>query len=199
MAEYTAEYYYDRVKEILNNNMSEKCYKLWQGLNSLLPKIYDKPTSSTGKHHKKLNGEIPSQAEHIFHLIFSAEKLLRMFDVVPKTQEADLLFLAISLHDSLKYGEFGSRKYTEKTHDKLAADMIEGNRETLLKIFDDEKVSILSEMVRFHSGRWSTDIPHNGKFDFRNYHPYTFFIHMLDMMSTNDLIQTDVREAEEKK
>ena len=45
----------------------------------------------------------------------------------------------MSLHDSLKYGEFGSRKFTEKTHDKLAADMIEGNRSALLKIFDDEK------------------------------------------------------------
>jgi len=199
MDERNAEYYYGRVKEILNRNMTERCYKLWEGLNQMLPTIYNKPTSSTGKHHKKLNGDVPSQAEHIFHLIYSAEILLRMFNINPKTSEADLLFLAISLHDSLKYGDHGSRKFTDKTHDKLAADMIEGNREALLKIFEDEKVSILAEMVRFHSGRWSTDVPRDGKFDFRNFHPYTFFIHMLDMMSTNDLIQTDVRELEDKK
>ena len=193
-----ADYYYGRVKEILNKNMTEKCYKLWEGLNSLLPKIHDKLTSSTGKYHKKLNGEVPTQAEHIFHLTYSTEKLLKMFDINPKTEDADMLFLAVSLHDSLKYGDFGSRKYVENKHDKFAADMIEGNREVLLKIFNNEKVSILAEMIRFHSGRWSTDVPYDKKFDFRSYHPYTFFIHMLDMMSTYDLIQTDVRELEEK-
>jgi hypothetical protein len=189
-----AHYYKGKIDEVLNRNMTEKCFKLWEGLNKLLPQTYDKSTSSTGKHHKKLNGEIPSQAEHIYHLVYSADKLIRMFNIEPKTNESDVIFLALVIHDSLKYGEFGSRKFSDKTHDKQAADMIEANREALLKIFSDDQVSVLSEMVRFHSGQWSTDVQPNEKFSFKNYHPFTFFIHMLDMMSTHDLIQTDVRE-----
>lgn len=189
-----AQFYKNKIDEILKKNMTEKSFKLWEGINKLLPQTYDKPTSSTGKHHKKLNGEIPCQAEHIYHLVYSADKIIRLFSVEPKTTEADIIFLALVLHDSLKFGEFGSRRFSDKTHDKQAADMIEANREALLKIFNDNQISTLSEMVRFHSGQWSTDVSANEKFDFRNYHPYTFFIHMLDMMSTHDLIQTDVRE-----
>lgn len=189
-----AQFYKNKVDEILKKNMTEKGFKLFEGISKLLPQTYDKPTSSTGKHHKKLNGEIPCQAEHIYHLVYAADKIIRLFSVEQNTTEADIIFLALALHDSLKFGEFGSRKFSDRAHDKQAADLIESNREALLKIFNDNQISTLSEMVRFHSGQWSTDVPANEKFDFRNYHPYTFFIHMLDMMSTHDLIQTDVRE-----
>jgi hypothetical protein len=52
----------------------------------------------------------------------------------------------------------------------------------------------MEEMIRFHSGQWSTDVSKDKKFDFNDYNPETMFIHILDMMSTADLIQTDVRE-----
>ena len=52
----------------------------------------------------------------------------------------------------------------------------------------------MEEAIRFHSGQWSTDVPKNKPFSFKDYNPETLFIHILDMMSTADLIQTDVRE-----
>lgn len=184
----------EKVIDILETNMTERGFKLWQGINKRMPDTWNKPTSSTGKWHKKMNGKIPDQAEHIYHLLYSAVKLLRMFDIQSKTTDADKLLLAIALHDSLKYGMLGTRKHTDYEHDKNAADLVCANKSTLLKLFTEDQFNIIEEAIRFHSGRWSTDVPKNKPFTFKDYNPETFFIHMLDMMSTADLIQTDVRD-----
>ena len=184
----------EKVIELLENNMTEKGFSLWKGIDQILPDCWDKTTSSTGKYHKKLNGDIPTQAEHIYHLAYSTVKLFRMFNIEPKTTEADKLLFAIVLHDSLKYGKLGTRRYTDQKHDKYAADMVCENKETFQKIMTEEQFFVMEEAIRFHSGRWSTDVSKNGDFTFKDFNPETFFIHMLDMMSTADLIQTDVRD-----
>jgi hypothetical protein len=186
--------YKERIIELLENNMTEKSFKLWKGINSRLPDIWNNLTSSTGKYHQKLNGEVPVQAEHVYQMLFSTVKLFRLFDIMPKTTNGDKLLFAVALHDSLKYGTLGTRKYVDNGHDKNAADMISENKETFEKILTEEQFFIMEEAVRFHSGRWSTDIPKDKKFNFRDYNPETLFVHVLDMMSTADLIQTDIRE-----
>jgi hypothetical protein len=184
----------ERVSNLLEENMTEKGFKLWNGICSVLPDTWDKPTSSTGKYHQKKNGNIPTQAEHVYHLVYACSKLLRMFNIHPKTHDADKIFFALSLHDSLKYGKLGTRKHTDATHDKQAANVISENKNIFTKILTEDQFCVMEEMVRFHSGRWSTDVAKNQKFDFKDYTPETLFIHMLDMMSTADLIQTDVRD-----
>ena len=184
----------EKVIEILEQNMSERGFKLWNGINKRMPDIWNKPTSSTGKYHKKKNGDVPVQAEHVYHMLFSTVKLFRMFNIKVKTSDADKLLLAVALHDSFKYGKLGTRKHTDSTHDKNAADLVCSNKETLLKLFTEEQVDIVQEAIRFHSGQWSTDVPKNKQFTFKDYNPETFFVHVLDMMSTADLIQTDVRD-----
>ena len=57
--------YKEKVVELLEKNMTEKGFKLWIGINNILPDIWDKPTASTLKYHKKLNGEVPCNAEQI--------------------------------------------------------------------------------------------------------------------------------------
>ncbi|MEE9574170.1 MAG: hypothetical protein V3W20_14035, partial [Candidatus Neomarinimicrobiota bacterium] len=123
-------------------------------------------------------------------------KLLKMFDINIKTPDADKILMAVALHDALKYGKLGTRKHTDTEHDKQAADMIASNEDTFRKLLNDEQYFTLEEAVRFHSGRWSTDVPKNEHFDWSTakLRPETFFVHMLDMLSTADLIQTDVRE-----
>lgn len=183
----------ERIEKTLKENMTEKGFKLWSGINSRLPDCWGKPTSSTGKWHKKMNGEVPSQAEHVYHLLYATVKLLRMFNIKPKTSDADKMLFAVVLHDSLKYGKLGTRKHTDGQHDKHAADMVSQNKETFQKILTEDQFFVMEEAIRFHSGQWSTDT-RGKKFDFKNYNPETMFIHMLDMMSTEDLIQTDVRD-----
>lgn len=186
--------YKEKIIELLEKNMTEKGFKLWEGIDKILPDIWERSTSSTGKYHKKLNGEVPDIAEHVYHMLYSTVKLLKMFNIKKNTTDADKLLLAVALHDSLKYGKLGTRTHTNYSHDKEAADMIASNKGTFLKILDQEQFCVLEEAVRFHSGRWSTDVPKDKEFTFKDYNPESFFVHIMDMMSTADLIQTDVRD-----
>jgi hypothetical protein len=185
--------YKERIIKLLEDNMTEKGFNLWQGINSRLPDSWDKPSSSTGKYHKKINGEVPTLAEHVYHMLYSAVKIFRLFNIFPKTQDADKMLFALVLHDSLKYGNLGTRKHTDRQHDKTAADMVSQNKETFQKILTEEQFFVMEEAIRFHSGQWSTDADIKN-FSFKKYNPETLFVHILDMMSTSDLIQTDVRE-----
>jgi hypothetical protein len=184
----------ERIVDLLENNMTEKGFKLWKGIDSMLPDIWSKPSSSTGKYHQKHNGDVPDIAEHVYHMLYTGNKILKMFNINPKTTDADKILFALALHDSLKYGNLGTRKHTDKVHDKEAADMISSNANTFKKLLSDEQFQVLEESVRFHSGRWSTDVPKNKEFFWEEYNPETLFVHMLDMLSTADLIQTDVRD-----
>jgi len=184
----------EKVETILKENMTEKGFNLWKGINKILPHIWENPTSSTGKYHQKANGKVAIQAEHVYHMLYAAVKILKMFNIKKNTTDEDKILLAIAFHDSLKYGTLGNRKHTDNQHDKNAADMVSENKSTFLKLLTEEQFYIMEEMVRFHSGKWSTDVPKNKKFDFKDYNPETMFIHVLDMMSTADLIQTDIRD-----
>jgi len=183
----------EKVVKLLEDNMTEKGFALWNGINSRLPDIWENPTSSTGKYHKKMNGEVPTQAEHVYHMLYSTVKLFRMFNINSNTEDADKMLFAVALHDSLKYGELGTRKHTDYKHDKNAADMVSQNKETFQKIMTEEQFYVMEEAIRFHSGQWSTDA-NKKNFTFKEYNPETMFVHMLDMMSTADLIQTDMRD-----
>ena len=186
--------YKQKMDEILEKNMSEKGFKLYRGITKILPDIWELPTSSTGKYHKKLDGNVPDIAEHTYEMLYALVKLFRMFNYVPKTTDADTLLLAIAFHDVLKYGQFGSRKHTDGRHDKEAADMVASNKETFRKLLNEEQFNILEEGIRFHSGRWSTDVANQSSFDWKDYDYHILIVHTLDMLSTADIIQTDVRE-----
>ena len=98
-----------------------------------------------------------------------------------------MMLLAIVLHDSLKYGNFGSRVHTDKTHDKNIADLVVQNKETFCKLLSEDEFDIMEKMLRYHSGRWSTNV--YNEFKFEDYPPEVQFIHTLDMLSTKDLIK----------
>lgn len=186
--------YKQKITELLEEHMTDKGFKLWKGINSIVPDIWDKPTSSTGKHHKKMNGDVPSCAEHTYHLLYTTSKIMRLFGYRSKTKDGDKMLFACALHDCLKYGNLGTRVHTDNKHDKEAADMVASNKSTFTKVLSEDQFFVLEEAIRFHSGQWSTDVERGKKFSFSDYNPETLFVHILDMMSTADLIQTDVRE-----
>lgn len=186
--------YKEKIINILKNNLTERAFNLWDGIQKRLPDTFDLLTSSTGKYHKKLNGEVPTQGEHVYQMLYSASKIIRLFGVELKSTKSDSILMAIALHDSVKYGINGGRKFTDNTHDKNMADILQQNKDTFLKLFSEEEFNILEECVRFHSGRWSTDVPKNKPFNFKDYNPETLLTHLLDMLSTADCLQTDVRE-----
>jgi len=179
--------WYERIEELLNKNMTEKGFKLWKGIDNMLPTIWDKPTSSTGKYHQKAEGYVPDCAEHTYEMLHAAVPLLGAFNVTPTTTDADMILLAIVLHDSMKYGKEGELKHTTGKHDQLVGNMVEANKKTIQKLLTESQTDILIDSVRYHSGRWSTDA--TKAFDFSQFNSIVMFIHMLDMLSTKDLIK----------
>ena len=186
--------YKEKISEILEEHMTDNGFKLWKGISNIIPDTWNCLTSSTGKYHKKMNGDVPTQGEHVYHMLYAAIKILRLFNINMNTTDGDKILFSIVLHDSLKYGKLGTRKHTDKLHDKNAADMISENKKIFLKLLTEEQFYIMEEAVRFHSGRWSTDVPKNIKFDFKDYNPETLMLHILDMLSTADCLMTDVRD-----
>lgn len=184
--------YKEKLFDLLKKNMTERGYKLFIEINKIIPNIWKKPTSSTGKWHRKEGGRVPSNAEHTYELVYAITKISRMFNIKMQTSNADKLLFAGALHDSLKYGIHGTSPHTDRFHDKNAADMIATNKNTFEKILSENQFFELEEMVRFHSGRWSTDVPKHKSFEFKDYNPETLFIHMLDMLSTANLLKSDL-------
>jgi hypothetical protein len=184
----------EKIGDLLKENMSERGFILWSGIDKRLPNIWSMPTSSTGKYHRKIDGRVPTISEHVYEMLYAAVKILNIFDIKPKTTDTDKILIAIALHDSLKYGIMGNRKHTDIKHDKIVADIVSENKDIFLKLLTEDQFYITEEMLRFHSGRWSTDVSNHEKFNFKDYNIYTFMIHMLDTLSTADIIKTDVRE-----
>jgi len=180
------------IEKLLEKNMTAKGFSFWKALSERLPNIWERPTSSTGKYHKKADGTIPDQAEHTYQMLYAASKVSRMFNIAPKTPKMDMLMLAIALHDSLKYGKDGKRQHTDYKHDQAAGNLIKDNKETFQKLLTESQVGILEDAVRFHSGQWSTDVKSKKKFNFNDRDPIAMFVHTLDMLSTADALKTDV-------
>lgn len=180
------------MSDILRENMSEDGFKLWTAMLTKIFSIWERPTSSTGKYHNKDDGRVPTVAEHTYEMLYAATKVMRMYGAEPKSVEADILLLGIALHDAWKYGENPkSRNHTANAHDMIAADMLRKNKDVILQLYSEEKYDILEESIRFHQGRWSTNVPSQDNFDWSTYHPYTQFIHTLDMLSANNCIHSN--------
>ena len=183
--------YEKAISELLQKNLRKRTFEMWKQLNSLFPNIWELPTSSTGKYHQKKGGRVPSCAEHVYEMLYAASKLYRMFAINSKTAECDMLLLGVVWHDAFKYGKYGTAKHTDYKHDRLMGNVVAENESTLLEIFSEDQVKNLEMMIRFHSGRWSSDHQNREEIDFSKYPQYVLFIHMLDMLSTADCLKTD--------
>ena len=182
--------YLKKIEDILSENMTEECFKLWLDMKEKIYNIWEKPSSSTLKYHKKEDGSVQSIIEHTYEMIYATIPLLSIFNIKPKSNECNRLLLAVFCHDSFKYGSSSNaifNLHTDKRHDKITADIIHKNRNYFLQIFNEKEISLLEENVRYHSGRWSTDAKQD--FSFKNLDPTTMFVHMLDMMSSRNLIK----------
>ena len=186
--------YENAINELLEKNLTKRAYALWKQLNAMFPNIWDLPTSSTGKYHQKKGGRVPSCAEHVYEMLYAANKVLRMFGANKKTADCDVILLGVVWHDAIKYGKHGTEKHTNKKHDKLMGDVISENESTLKEILTDEQVKVLELMIRFHSGMWSTDNPVKSHIDFSKFPPHVLFIHSLDMLSTADCLKTNLED-----
>lgn len=176
--------YLEKIDQILKKHLSDKSFELWIGIRERITnKCWEKPTSSTGKYHQKEDGRVPSVSEHTYEMIYAADKLISMFDGVINK---DVIFLSIALHDAYKYGLVKTCTSTESKHDIIVADWIALNRKVYLQVFNYDDTVLLEKAVRYHAGRWSTNIHDN---IYNKLTPEVMFLHTLDMMSAKNLIK----------
>jgi len=149
-----------------------------------------KLSSSTQKYHVKENGVVPSVYAHTYEMVLAGIKVLSLFleDGKPCSKN-DARILSIVFHDAWKYGPRGTYPHTLRNHEKQMADIFEGHKSIIRPYFEtEEDYETFIVMIRYHSGRWSSDIPKHTKltFDWNNWPSDILFIHMLDMLSTRD-------------
>jgi len=182
--------YEHKMKELLNEHMTNNAYKFWSIIEKKIGNLcWNKPSSSTGKFHKKEGGYVPSISEHTYEMLYATIQNYALFGISSKTKDSDLLLFAVSLHDGLKYGPENSNLHTDVRHDKLMADRIELARKSFNILFTDIEINILVDTIRYHQGPWSTDV--NGDFNFRDFHPFVLFVHTLDMLSSRNCLKVE--------
>jgi len=184
--------YVEEIDKILEKGMTERSFLLWKGIKERIPNIWDRSVSSTGKYHRR-DGRIPSIAEHVYEMLIACAKLLSVFNIEAKSAECDILLFSVALHDAFKYGINNAlnRPYTDNGHDRLAGNIVKDNRSVFMKIFSEDQVDLLEKCVRYHLGRWSTDASKD--FTFKDFPPEVFLVHILDMMSTNNILSIGER------
>jgi len=179
--------YEEKIDELLEKNLTKEAFSFWLVAKTRIPDVNSRLTSSSKKYHIRDNGDVPNLDEHVYEMLRAGIRVYRLFGDGVKSSHKDAVLLSIVFHDAVKYGFKGDTKHTLRNHDSLAGDMILRNKDTFLKFLSEGEFNVLEESVRFHSGRWSAEAKSN--FDFKNYNPETFFLHMLDMLSTNDCLK----------
>jgi len=179
------------IDKILKENLTNNSYILWKKVNYVATKIWDRPASSTGKYHHDDNGDVKTVGEHTFEMLFSAVKIIRLFNIKSKTIESDVILISLAFHDILKYGLEGKRLYTINNHDVLISEAVENNKEMFLQIFSEEEFNLIYDSLRYHGGRWSSSL--NNNFSWDDHDSKCFFVHVLDMLSSKNLLKTNFK------
>ena len=176
----------EKIDAILKKNISEKSFNLWLELkNKITNPCWDKLTSSTKKHHRKENGDVPSVAGHTYEMLYATDKIISMFEGIINK---DVIFLSIVLHDCYKYGECKTCQHTEAKHGQITADKIKNAKKLFLQVLTESETDALEQAVRYHDGRFSM-IAKQDNFDRTFFTPEVMFLHTLDMMGSRDLIK----------
>ena len=175
--------------DMARHHLTEEGMKLFLNIESRMPDIWDKFSSSTQKYHKKEDGTVPTIAHHTYEMFYGACKIIRMFGGKLKSKDNDAILMSILLHDIQKYGPKGNMPHTNNYHDRSMADLLGKNKKALMRHFTEKQADVLITGVRYHSGRWSKSVPNINKFVFEDYHPIVMFVHIFDMLSTADCLK----------
>jgi|GEM_PF-3561857 len=176
-----------KIEELIKENMTDISFRMWNALKEKIPDIWQRLASSSGKYHRR-NGTVLTIYEHTCEMLVACIKLLSIFNITPKTKKADILLFSILLHDAFKYGIDNplNTQYTDRSHDRLAANIVNDNKAVFMRVFTEEEVNLLEQCLRYHSGHWSSDW--NKDLSFDKLPKEVMFIHLLDMLSTNNLL-----------
>jgi hypothetical protein len=186
--------YMEKSEVILKRNLSENAFGLWEVLKERNSNpCWEKSTSSTNKYHKKQDGRVPSVIEHTYEMLYSADKIISMFEGIINK---DVIFFSIILHDFYKYGLCKTCQWTEVKHGEITAEKIKSNKKAFLRVLSEDEFNILEDAVKYHDGRWSP-VAISNNFNRSFFTPELLFLHTLDMFSSRNLIKV-IEEPDDK-
>lgn len=175
------------IKRVAKQSLTEDGYNLFIYINSKLPNIWDRYSSSTMKYHKRADGSVPTIAEHTFEMLYSAIRIISMWGNQTISKQNDVFLLSIIFHDMLKYGKTGKNPHTTRNHDQEMANLFLKNKKIFLKHFNEEEFALFIACIRYHSGRWSPDA--KGHKDVLHNLPIEcVLVHVFDMLSTKNCL-----------
>lgn len=139
---------------IENDAIREFCMTMIRGLPDY---FFEVAASSTGKYHPQYALGRGGLVRHTKAALIIAKELLalEMFSKKFTSDDKDLIYTAIIVHDGKKYGD-GNSKYTVAEHPVLAANYVKEVQDHT-ELLSNEQLEKLSGMVASHMGQWNTD------------------------------------------
>ena len=183
--------YASRIMKLAEQHLTQGGFKLFCIVERNIPDIWDRWSSSTGKYHQRIDGSVPSIAEHTYEMALAGIKIIRMFPGPAISTLNDARILGILLHDRVKYGLEGKNPHTTRNHEQQMANLVMSQKKFFRRHFSEYEFNLMVDMIRYHSGQWSSDVPDKNNFNFKQYPPEVMWVHILDMLSTASRLVTD--------
>ena len=175
---------------------SDKIKKACQAMIELLPDyFFEIPAASTGKYHPEYAQGKGGLLRHTKAAVRIAYELLQdpCIGDKYKSDEKDLMLMALILHDGLKCG-FEKSEHTVFEHPILIADYIMDNEEALgLEV---NEIEFLCDTVKTHMGPWTTDYNGNEVLE-KPVTKYQSFVHMCDYLASRKCLLVPFNDKNE--
>lgn len=171
----------------LNYITNEKIKESTKKMLELLPDyFFEIEASSTGKYHPRYALGERGLIRHTKSATRFAFELLSDPSIGDKytSDEKDLMYMAIILHDGLKSGN-PKEKYTRFDHPILIANYIEENKDQLL--LNSDEIKFVKDAVKTHMGVWTKDYNGNEILE-KPKTKYQNFVHMCDYLASRKSI-----------
>lgn len=147
--------------------------------------FFHEAASSTGKYHPAFSLGEGGLLRHTKAAVKFAKEIFmtKTFSNHYISDEIDLIYLALIMHDSVKRGD--NEKYSRYDHPLLASNLIRENKGRI-KLHEAE-INLLCSMIETHMGEWTTDYQGNKILEPPT-NKYQKFVHLCDYLASKKFI-----------
>lgn len=184
IAVFETEYHYIKEQRYVEN---------LKKLVDLLPDyFFEVAASSTGKYHPDFSlGEgglvrHTKAAVRIAYEMCQDESITDIF----KSEEKDLMLVALLLHDGLKHGKV-KQEYVQFDHPLQICAFLDENKELLT--FTEHELDFLKNVISSHMGPWTTDYKGNEILP-KPVNKYQKFVHMCDYLASRKFLDIKFKD-----
>lgn len=176
----------DLFKIELNYIKNDRIKESASVLVNLIPEyFFHEAASSTGKYHPSFSQGEGGLLRHTKAAVRIAKEILftHTFGDDFTSDEKDLIYLALIMHDSIKRGE--NEQYTRFDHPLLASKFIRENADKTK--FTEEEIDLLCSMIETHMGEWVNDYFGNKVLE-KPVTKYQKMVHLCDYLSAKKFL-----------